>query len=44
MGMPAMRRKQVAYCLGKGPSFAAQHILPAMQHLLIPHCTNRLDL
>jgi len=30
--MPAMRREQVMHCLRIGPTIAAQHILPAMQH------------
>jgi hypothetical protein len=32
MGMPAMRRKQVARGHGNSPAIAAQHIAPAMQH------------
>ncbi|UDL87881.1 hypothetical protein LGH82_22300 [Mesorhizobium sp. PAMC28654] len=32
MGMPATRRKQGMHCLRIGPTIAAQHILPAMQH------------
>ncbi|WP_143019432.1 hypothetical protein [Mesorhizobium qingshengii] len=44
MGMAPMRRKQVAHCQGGNLSIAAQHILPAMQHYMIPHCTNCLEL
>ncbi|RUX94598.1 MULTISPECIES: hypothetical protein [unclassified Mesorhizobium] len=44
MGMAPMRGKQVAPCRGGHSSIAAQHILPAMQHLVIPHCTNCLEL
>jgi hypothetical protein len=44
MGMAPMRRKQVVPCRGGSPSIAAQHFLPAMQHYVIPHCTNCLEL
>jgi hypothetical protein len=32
MGMPAMRRKHAARAHTNGTAFAAQHIVPAMQH------------
>ncbi|TPM29325.1 hypothetical protein [Mesorhizobium sp. B2-3-4] len=44
IGMAPMRRKQVASRRAGGMAAAAQHILPAMQHYMIPHCTNRLEL
>ncbi|UCI30387.1 hypothetical protein [Mesorhizobium sp. B4-1-4] len=44
IGMARMRRKQSARRRGGRWSVAAQHILPAMQHYVIPHCTNRLEL
>ncbi|WP_292640558.1 hypothetical protein [Mesorhizobium sp.] len=44
MGMGSMRGKQVAPCGCGAPSIAAQHILPAMQHFVIPQCTNCLEL
>jgi hypothetical protein len=44
MGMAPIRGKQVMPCHGGHSSIAAQHILPAMQHLVIPHCTNCLEL
>ncbi|UVK56484.1 hypothetical protein DBIPINDM_003095 [Mesorhizobium sp. AR02] len=44
IGMAPMRRKQVARRRAGGLAAAAQHILPAMQHYVIPHCTNCLEL
>jgi len=44
IGMAPMRRKQVAHRHAGGRAVAAQHILPAMQHYMIPHCTNCLEL
>ncbi|WP_146606058.1 hypothetical protein [Mesorhizobium kowhaii] len=44
MGMAPMRSKHIAPCHGCTPSIAAQHILPAMQHLMMPQCTNCLEL
>jgi len=44
IGMAPMRRKQVAHRHAGGLAAAAQHILPAMQHYVIPHCTNCLEL
>jgi hypothetical protein len=44
IGMAPMRRKQGAHCCARGLAAAAQHILPAMQHYVIPHCTNCLEL
>jgi len=32
MGMPAMRCKHAARAHANGTAFAAQHIVPAMQH------------
>ncbi|WP_258052214.1 hypothetical protein [Mesorhizobium sp. INR15] len=42
--MAAMRCKQAVHGYRHGPIIAAQHIWPAMQHFMIPHCTNCLDL
>ncbi|TPK88977.1 hypothetical protein [Mesorhizobium sp. B2-4-17] len=44
IGMAPMRRKQGARRRAAGLAAAAQHILPAMQHYVIPHCTNCLEL
>ncbi|ESY63471.1 hypothetical protein X743_33045 [Mesorhizobium sp. LNHC252B00] len=44
MGMAPMRRKRVVLRRGGSSLIAAQHILAAMQHLVIPHCTNCLEL
>jgi hypothetical protein len=44
IGMAPMRRKQVARRGAGRQAAAAQHILPAMQHYVIPHCTNCLEL
>ncbi|MER8692531.1 hypothetical protein NKI77_08420 [Mesorhizobium opportunistum] len=44
MGMAPMRRKQAAHRRDGRAGAAAQHILPAMQQYMIPHCTNCLEL
>jgi hypothetical protein len=44
IGMAPMRRKQDARHGAGWLATAAQHILPAMQHYVIPHCTNCLEL
>jgi hypothetical protein len=44
IGMAPMRRKQGVHCSAGRLAAAAQHILPAMQHYVIPHCTNCLEL
>ncbi|MBZ9747517.1 hypothetical protein LB516_19900 [Mesorhizobium sp. CO1-1-7] len=44
IGMAPMRRKRAAHRGVGGPVAAAQHILPAMQHYVIPQCTNCLEL
>ncbi|MBZ9742438.1 MULTISPECIES: hypothetical protein [unclassified Mesorhizobium] len=44
IGMAPMRRKQVASRRAEGTAAAAQHVLPAMQHYMIPQCTNCLEL
>jgi hypothetical protein len=44
IGMAPMRAKQVTLRHAFGLAAAAQHILPAMQHYMIPHCTNCLEL
>ncbi|WP_274534603.1 MULTISPECIES: hypothetical protein [Mesorhizobium] len=42
--MAPVRAKQVTLRHAFGLAAAAQHILPAMQHYMIPHCTNCLEL
>ncbi|ESY79638.1 MULTISPECIES: hypothetical protein [Mesorhizobium] len=42
--MAPMRRKWAAHRGAGGPVAAAQHILPAMQHYMMPQCTNCLEL
>ncbi|WP_143748320.1 hypothetical protein [Mesorhizobium carmichaelinearum] len=44
IGMAPMHAKQVTRRGAGGLAAAAQHILPAMQHYVIPHCTNCLEL
>ncbi|PBB68589.1 hypothetical protein CK228_12400 [Mesorhizobium sp. WSM4312] len=44
IGMAPMHAKQVARRRAGGLAAAAQHISPAMQHYMIPHCTNCLEL
>jgi hypothetical protein len=44
IGMAPMHTEQTAHCDAGRPGVAAQHILPAMQQYMIPHCTNCLEL
>ncbi|WP_264296803.1 hypothetical protein [Mesorhizobium sp. B1-1-8] len=42
--MAAMRRKQATRLARRGAAIVAQHFPPVVQHKLMPHCTNRLEL